>query len=140
MKVISLISTGLLFGAATLALTETAAQAGCNFHGCSQVPGVECNFHGCPNPPNGGSCTFHGCPPATPVQQQQQPQSPVVVPIPYPYYPGVYPQQQQPQIQQQTQIQPRESLSDCIIKLKNDASRRGISLTMAEARQLCIAN
>ena len=136
MKVISLISTGLLFGAATLAFTESAAQAGCNFHGCSQVPGVECNFHGCPNPPNGGSCTFHGCPPATPVQQQQQPQSPVVVPvpIPYPYYGGGYPQQQQ------QQTQPRESLSDCIIKLKNDASRRGISLTMAEARQLCIAN
>ncbi len=134
MKVISLISIGLLFGAATLALTETAAQAECNFHGCSQVPGVECNFHGCPNPPNGGSCTFHGCPPATPVQQQQQPQSPVVVPVPIPYYGGGSSQQQQPQ------TQPRESLSDCIIKLNNEASRRGISLTMAEARQLCIAN
>ena len=40
------------------------AQAGCNFHGCSQSSVAECNFHGCPNPPMGEECTFHGCPPS----------------------------------------------------------------------------
>lgn len=59
------------------------AQAGCNFHGCSQVSGVECNFHGCPIPPNGAECNFHGCPAPT-QQQRQRPQ-----------------QQQEPQQQQQ---------------------------------------
>jgi hypothetical protein len=65
MKKISSILAGLVLAITPTLGINKVAVAGCNFHGCSQVPGVECNFHGCPNPPNGAECNFHGCPPAT---------------------------------------------------------------------------
>jgi hypothetical protein len=65
MKKISSILAGLVLGLAPTLVISKVALAECNFHGCSQVPGVECNFHGCPNPPNGAECNFYGCPPAT---------------------------------------------------------------------------
>lgn len=73
MKKVRLVILGLFMGVGGAFSIGAAAQAGCNFHGCSQVPGIECNFHGCPIPPNGGECNFHGCPPPT-QQQQAQPQ------------------------------------------------------------------
>lgn len=131
------ISLSLFVGVSVLLGLETSASAGCNFHGCSQVPGVECNFHGCPNPPNGGACTFHGCPPATPVSNNPPannngggyPVMPVVVPV----YPGVYPPPQQ-----QQQQQPKESLADCIIKIRANSESPGWApMSMEAARRIC---
>lgn len=107
---IKLVVLGLLMGTGGGLGVGAAAQAGCNFHGCSQVPGVECNFHGCPIPPNGGECNFHGCPPPTQQQKtQQRQQGAIYVPVPVPQYP-------QQTINQRSQANP-EDIANCMKSL-----------------------
>lgn len=135
MRVLGFLFTGLLAGVPVILGLEGSASAGCNFHGCSQVPGVECNFHGCPNPPNGAACTFHGCPPATPVvappPQQQTAGGGTVIVVPNGGGWGQPPQQQQ--------TPPRESLADCIIKIRTDTARRGSWISVQDAKEVCSA-
>ncbi|KJH69655.1 hypothetical protein [Aliterella atlantica] len=112
------IIASLVFASGIVSILDTVALAECNPWGCSEVPGQRCNPWGCPTAPR--------------PQVQPQPQPPIVVPVgPYGVYPpyGGQPQQQvQP---------PRESISDCIIKLRADARDRGTILSMQDARGLC---
>ncbi len=131
---VKLILLWVLASAGSL-ISAKEALAECNFHGCSQVPGVECNFHGCPIPPNGGECNFHGCPSPTkveapPQQQQQQQQYPVMS---YPY-PVPYPQQTS---------QPQQSVSDCMNELmyeKVGQSRYRTRISEETAINACTRN
>lgn len=106
---IKLVVLGLLMSTGGPLGVGAAAQAGCNFHGCSQVPDVECNFHGCPIPPNGGECNFHGCPPPTQQQQQQQQRQQGAVYVPVLRFP-------QQTINQRSQANP-EDIAKCMKSL-----------------------
>jgi hypothetical protein len=129
MKKISSILAGLVLGMTpTLGISKVAI-AGCNFHGCSEVPGVECNFHGCPIPPNGGECNFHGCPAPTSVSKPvenptQQPSQQIII---------------TPQPQAQPQTPQTESVADCITKILQIDNNRyeGPDYSKEEAREIC---
>lgn len=128
-----LVLLSLLMGTGGTLGVGAVAQAGCNFHGCSQVPGVECNFHGCPIPPNGAECNFHGCPAPTQQQRpQQQQQGTVYVPVPVPQY-------QQQNTNQRSQANP-EDIASCMKSLlysPSDNGPRRTAISEQAAIQAC---